>query len=68
MHLVTNNTTCKGFIKKLRTVGCVDICVQVKRCVVVLCTCELQSRQSGDYLCEVSTLCNYDRRDGDLFV
>ena len=35
---------------------------------VVSCTCELKRGQSGDGLCEVLTLCRYDRRNGDLFL
>ena len=31
-------------------------------------TCVLQREHSGDRLCEESTLCKHDRRNGDLVV
>ena len=35
---------------------------------MVPCTSVLQRGQSDGGLCEASTLCKYDRRNGDLFV
>ena len=58
-----------GFVhKSSRTVNCVCTCVRVKR-YFVSCPRVLQRGQCGDGLCEASsTLCKYDRKNGDLFV
>ena len=58
---------CIGFVHKSRTVRCVGTCAHMKR-FVVSCTCVLQRGQSGDKLCEASTWCTYDRRNGDLII